>query len=49
MLNANFNVKLIESDHCVVHKANEIFNLLHDPFEQSFLLLSMCSITFATF
>ena len=49
MLNANFNVKFIESDHCVVHKANEIFNLLHDSFEQSFLLLSMCSITFATF
>ena len=49
MLDTNFYVKLIESDHCVMHKANEIFNLLHDSFEQSFLLLSMCSVAFATF
>ena len=49
MLDTNFYVKLIESDHCVMHKANEIFNLLHDSFEQFFLLLSMCSVAFATF
>ena len=49
VLDTYFHVKLIESDHCIMHKANEIFNLLHDSFEQFSLLLSMCSVAFATF
>ena len=48
MLYANFHIQLIESDHSVVHKANKIFNLFYDSFEQSFLLLSMRSVAFTT-